>query len=119
MKLLFEWLFVAFLEVARGLPTQKKKKKGKAEHFHFPSRQALGMCAGAFIFFVYALARVVGEMSWIGYVEISPKFTSRRKQFPGNIRQLSLPLEWPAKGRTCDPRASPALQPHPLVDLFQ
>lgn len=117
MKLLFEWLFVAFLEVARGLPAQKKRK-GNSEHFHFPSGQALGMHAGAFIF-VYALARVVGEMAWICYVEISPKFTSRRKQFPGNISQLSLPLEWPAKGRTWDPRASPALQPHPLRDLFQ
>lgn len=103
--------------VGCGLPTQKKRK-GNAEHFHFPSGQALGMCAGAFIF-VYALARVVGEMSWIGYVEISPKFTSRRKQFPGNVRQLSLPLEWPAKGRTWDPRASRALQPHPPADLFQ
>lgn len=117
MKLLFEWLFVAFLEVARGLPAQKKRK-GNSEHFHFPSGQALGMLAGAFIF-VYALARVVGEMAWICYVEISPKFTSRRKQFPGNISQLSLPPEWPAKGRTWDPRASPALQPHPLGDLFQ
>lgn len=95
-----------------------KKRKGNSEHFHFPSGQALGMCAGAFIF-VYALARVVGEMFWIGYVEISPKFTSGRKQFPGNISQLSLPLERPAKGRTWDPRASPALQPHPLADLFQ
>lgn len=27
MKLLFEWLFVAFLEVARGLPAQKKEKE--------------------------------------------------------------------------------------------
>lgn len=95
-----------------------RKRKGNSEHLHFPSGQALGMCAGAFIF-VYALARVVGEMSWIGYVEIGPKFTSRRKQFPGNISQLSLAPEQPAKGRTWDPRASLALQPHPLVDLFQ
>ena len=49
MKLLFEWLFVALLEVAQeGLPAQKKKRKLRA--FPFFLRAATGNACRCFHF---------------------------------------------------------------------
>lgn len=109
MKLLFQWLFVARLKVAReGLPTPKKEQRAQNISC-FVAGRPRGMHAGAFSF-VYALAQEVGEMARFVFGEGSPALR-RGGAMPWELQ--------PAKCGTRGPGAHPALQPHPHADLFR